>query len=151
MRKLLNIEIFNSIPQEKYGGTIFWSKFYIGDYEEEFFSYLDFWLMEDYLNQWEDGVRRIHFYDNSCLVSSVSSDKFGLSAYMWLLYRENDQILIEPQYFRAKRMKKLKKIPFTPETCYKFMPQKRMMRKNKDEMMAPLWTIDFEALDIVQS
>jgi hypothetical protein len=67
-----------------------------GDEKEDFLASLAVWSREDYEDQWRQGASRIvEGSDISCLVGSVDGEAGQLSASGWVLYREDDVVVVQ--------------------------------------------------------
>ena len=87
---------------------------------------LNSWTEEDYLRQWKDGLERIKAQNTSCLVASVvPATKKRPLIFWWILYKENNQIIIKNCLIIYNNYKKLVgNRVFSPETCYDFITPK---------------------------
>lgn len=63
-----NIEVISKKPETINGKKYYRGKITIGDFWESIFMSFDNWTIEEYKQQWKDGLERIKTHDTSCLV-----------------------------------------------------------------------------------
>jgi hypothetical protein len=132
------IEIIDNLPS-------FWGKIRIGDFEERFVMPLDWWNTDDYERQWQEGLQRIQVADKSCLVTYVVNPINGPFIDWWILYREQNNIIIQNQLLFGKKFeKKIAGLPFTLETCYRFIEPRDALYDKKHGIA--LWTLNVSDL-----
>lgn len=112
----------------------------LGDFSETIYVPIQCWNLEDYLKQWRSGLERIKTENKSCLVATVQCDKQTTSLInWWLMYKHGNKVIIENRLHVSENIiKLLKGRPFTPETCYQFIPR---MSRRKD---VSKWVVDLE-------
>lgn len=97
----------------------------IGTFKEKFVMPLDYWTLNDYKRQWQEGLERIRSHDNSCLVATVQDpNRFPLID-MWVIYKIKDKLFIQNHMLCNDVYKEvIGDNVFTPENCYNFiLPQ----------------------------
>jgi len=65
------------------------------DLYESFDMPLDYWALEQYEYQWQQGLRRLKNHTHSCLVTAINNPEQRRYINWWLLYREGDVIYIQ--------------------------------------------------------
>jgi hypothetical protein len=83
------------------------------------------WRLADYQRQWREGIERLATHDTSCLVLTFSRTKKFRFASVMCLYRNGEEILIEIYPYTGLDHSKQQldpHNPFTPDTCYDFIP-----------------------------
>jgi hypothetical protein len=89
---------------------------------ETFMVALDYWSINDYRQQWREGLERIKTHDISCLVASVYNPRNGARVVWWPLYKEGNQIFIQNELIAGDEyVKWIGHKIFSPETCYNFV------------------------------
>lgn len=86
----------------------------------------DCWSLDDYQRQWKEGLDRIKTQDSSCLVVWVSKLDKNPDIYRYVLYKINNKVHIQEMGISGKKDYKMlskKYGPFTPENCYKYIPE----------------------------
>lgn len=120
MKKFL-IHVIDRTIFESYGLPCCTGEIQIGNFKETFEMPLDFWTIEDYEKQWDEGIERLKTYDRSCLVAEVQDPIKRPRASLWVLYREEDEVYIQNNLLFGKRFAKmLAKKTFNIQTCYDF-------------------------------
>ena len=102
-------------------------RIYIGDdFYESIFPSLDYWSIEDYERQWQEGVARLKTHDRSCLISCVvNPEHSGPLLDWWNMYRVDRKVYIYNRLFVGNLYRKrIGKVPFTPDNCYQFISDK---------------------------
>lgn len=87
----------------------------IGDFEERFLSWLDYWGMTDYEHQWQEGVSRIvNGADVSYLITSISDISVSAATApvsWWVMYRcSQSEVFIQNQLLLVHELDR----PFDP-------------------------------------
>jgi hypothetical protein len=108
---------------------------------ETFVMALDYWTVEDYRQQWAEGLERIKTHDASCLVASAQNPATSPYILWWLLYRVEGEIFIYNHLVVWEDYTELiGNKPFTPSTCYDFI--KPRLIKDDDGETYSEWVID---------
>lgn len=116
----------------------------IGDFEEYFDLYPNWWRVEDYQRQWQEGLRRLEDHDRSCFVVAVDDPACRRFVAWWPLYKVGNKvyvqnhIIIEDIYDEVIGDK-----PFTVETCYDFIPE-RGEPCDEDGNKISEWVVDWK-------
>ena len=88
--KEFNIEVISARPQKIDGLLSCWGRIIIGDFSEQFLMSLGSWNMEEYKQQWREGIERIKTYPISCLITSVTKLTTNPRMNFWSLYKVDD-------------------------------------------------------------
>ncbi|MHB9020196.1 MAG: hypothetical protein ACYC3G_05020 [Minisyncoccota bacterium] len=104
----------------------------IGDFKEEFYLSLDTWTLDEYKQQWKEGIERIKSHSTSCLVINNQKNK-RMSVELWLLYKEGDKIFFQYQFMDPEIAKTLN-LPldfskFNVQNCYQFIKPRMVNEK----------------------
>ena len=107
----------------------------IGSYKRDFLMSCSIWNMEDYYRQWCEGLDRINLHSRSCLVMDVSYARGLHSVEWWFLYKIGDNIHLKYAIWLGKTYDKMiGNLPFTPDTCYNFIPERRTHEDDGEEI-----------------
>lgn len=121
----IGINILDSHPKKRNNVLVVKGEIYIGNFKEILYIPLDWWSLNDYKKQWEEGVARLITHDTSCLVAAIHNPHIRPYINWWLLYKADskiyvrNQLLIEDIY-----LEHIGNQSFTIETCYNFIPPK---------------------------
>src|SRR3990167_11412149 len=89
------IEVISKKPEVIDGLLSHTGEITMGDYKETFVMPLNSWTIEDYKQQWKEGLERIKTYDESCLVSLAQDLDTLPMVFMWVLYKLKGVIYIQ--------------------------------------------------------
>jgi hypothetical protein len=132
------LEIIDSMPSA-------WGEIRIGDFREKFVMPVIWWSTDDYRRQWQEGLKRIHINHQSCLVTAIEQPQKTLFIHWWLLYKEDGKIFVRNHLLFGRKLKAgLAKLPFTPETCYQFIPSRDPVAVNGAKISE--WTVSVSDL-----
>jgi len=120
----LKIDVISKKPKKVYGLLAHTGEITIGDYKETFIMPLNSWTLEEYKQQWREGLERIKTHDTSCLVNLIQNMDANPLIEMWVLYKVKDIIYIQ-QYLLNREIVKESNSPslsnFNSKTCYQFI------------------------------
>ena len=71
--KNFNIKILSKKPEKIDGLLSLWGQITIGNFTERFVIPLDSWSIDQYIQQWKEGLTHIKTHDVSCLVTAVQN------------------------------------------------------------------------------
>jgi hypothetical protein len=125
--KKFSIEI-SKVNTEK-SGDVLWAegKIIINDYEEDLSIPIQIWNLNDYQQQWREGIERLKTKNSSCLVTAVRMLKTGLPCMeIWKLYRVGDTVFVNHQLLGGDIFKKIKggRKPYYLKTCYQLVDER---------------------------
>ncbi|HVW99302.1 MAG TPA: hypothetical protein VHA52_02515 [Candidatus Babeliaceae bacterium] len=124
----MNVEIrvmINEVERATNIDNCIWGEIRINDFHENLIIPLEYWNVEDYENQWVQGLKRIENHDKSCLVASVQDPLDEPFINWWLLYKESNRIVIRNSIlFDHLYRNKIGNNLFTPSSCFNFIPKK---------------------------
>ena len=100
----------------------------MGDYKETFVMPLDSWAVEDYKQQWKEGIERIKTHDRSCLVNLIQNMDANPMVEMWVLYKVGNVVYVG-QHLLNRQILEMTNSPialayFNKETCYQFIDER---------------------------
>lgn len=119
----LFIKVGNKKPKIINNVLAVMGKIHINDFKETIYIPLDLWALDDYKQQWKEGLERIKTHDQSCLVATIHDPNIRPYINWWLLYKVGDKIYIQNCLYLSDIYKNYigDKI-FTVENCYEFIP-----------------------------
>lgn len=139
------IKVIESKPQKKWGVLSVKCEIQIDEFRESIYiSCGDWWSFDDYQKQWQEGLKRLEKYNQSCLVVAVNNPQSRKFVEWWLLYKVGNKIyirnriIIEDIYTELIGDK-----PFTLQTCYDFIPE-RGPQYNEDGRKISEWVTDWD-------
>jgi hypothetical protein len=119
------IEVISKKPKKIDGLLSHMGQITIGDYKETFVMPLNSWTLEEYQQQWKEGLERIKNRNTSCLVTTVQNFDSHPLIEMWSLYKEGDKVFFHVQLINRTIAKELnlpiKLSEFSVKTCYQFI------------------------------
>ncbi len=100
----------------------------------KFYASLNIWSLVDYVQQWNEGIRRLEQHDQSCLVLDVVDDRLAAVTW-WLLYKVNGKIHAQYHIYCVSPYKEaIRNGSFTSETCYDFIPPRRIYEDDGEKI-----------------
>lgn len=116
----------------------------INEFKETFDMPTEWWSVEDYKQQWLEGLERIKTHNSSCLVATIQDPTKAPWVNMWVLYKEHDVVYIQNFLLQGKLfIKDLKKMPFTRETCYNFIDPRETLDSDGITKISE-WSVNYE-------
>lgn len=85
--KNFSIKVISKQPKKIAGNLCHSGEIIIGDYAEEFIISLDEWDIEQYKQQWKEGIERIKTHNSSCLIADITTLKTNPRMNLWVLYK----------------------------------------------------------------
>lgn len=122
--KSFNIQIISDKPIKQEGELVYRGQITIGDFKESFIMPLDSWTIEEYKQQWREGLERIKTHNSSCLIATLSGLKRDYPfIILWALYKENDTIFIQNKLLFDEIFEQISQglPPFNSKTCYLYL------------------------------
>jgi hypothetical protein len=124
--KQFNIEIISETPEKIEGKWCYWGRITIGSFTEKFIMSIDTWTVEEYKQQWQEGIERVKTHNTSCLVATIQNMAIGYPLInMWILYKENEKVFVQDQLINTEIAQELdfpiKLSDFNAKTCYQFI------------------------------
>src|SRR5680860_382890 len=122
------IEVISKKPEKYRGLLAHTGEITMGDYKETFVMPLDSWTIEDYKQQWEEGLARIKTHDKSCLVNLIQNMDANPMVEMWVLYKVGNVVYVG-QHLLNRQILEMTNSPitlahFNKETCYQFIDER---------------------------
>jgi CdiI N-terminal domain len=140
----ISIKITSKKPKKILGVLAVNGKICLGNYIESIYIPLDWWTLEQYQQQWQEGLERIRTHQQSCLVVTIHDPKIRPYIEWWVLYKEDNKIYIRNELFLSDIYKEyIGTKPFTPETCYDFI-RPRSPRILPDGTNIDEWVVTIE-------
>ncbi len=145
------IKIIESKPQKKWGALSVKCEIQIDEFRESIYIPCGgWWSLDDYQKQWQEGLKRLEKYNQSCLVVAVDNPQSRKFIEWWLLYKVGNKIyirnkiIIEDIYTALIGDK-----PFTLYNCYDFIPEKGGCY-NKDGNKISEWITDWDERVVIR-
>ena len=128
-----SIEVVNKRPEIIDGLPFYTGEITIGDYKETFQMSINSWSLEDYKQQWGEGLARIKTHDKSCLVDYIHDIKIDPMIEMWVLFKVEDMVYVQ-QHMLSKKILEYRNSPldieaFSKENCYEFVRDRKVNKK----------------------
>ncbi len=125
--KKFKIEVINKKPTTASG--ILWheGKLTVGSFKEILDMPLDVWTLQDYKQQWKEGLDRLKTHDSSCFVTFIMMTKFRLPCLrLWKLYKVDTTIFVTYQLISCILLKTIPpgESPCYSKTCYQLIDQR---------------------------
>lgn len=148
----ISIKVINREPEIWNGSPHCEGEITIGNHKEGFMIPVDYWQIEDYENQWKEGLERIKNHDTSCFVTRIGNPKEGLYAMFWPLYKVGNMVYVREHLLIDEILDiliednelpvELKNIEFNNQTCYQFITP----RTNEiSEHPASEWSVNLDS------
>jgi hypothetical protein len=123
--KKFSIEVISKKPKKIWGLPAHEGRITIGDFQEILYMPINSWTIEEYQQQWKDGLERIKTQDTSCLVATAQNMDTFPFIMLWTLYRVNDKVFFHNQMLNTEIAKELDPSinlsDFSAKTCYQFV------------------------------
>ena len=117
------IELIRKKRAQKNQVPIYIAKIVIGDFSETIHIPLNYWSLDEYKKQWEEGLERIKTHNTSCLIAEIQDPKIDPFLNWWALYKVGDTIYIHNHMFvDFTYREQFGDTTITRETCYDFIP-----------------------------
>jgi hypothetical protein len=105
-----------------YNLPCYWGMIRINNFSEKFTMPISWWSLQDYKQQWVEGLERIYHMGTSCLVTSAQLLPDAPFINRWILYKEQDTIYVQNHILFGKRFKeRFNDEQFNLLTCYQFI------------------------------
>ena len=145
--KLFKISITSQTPKVIDGISSHFGEIVIGEFQESFVVPIEDWPLEQYLQQWQHGIKKIKIDDTSCLVTSVQNINTSYPTIeMWSLYKEKNTVFFQNNLLFNETTAPPKKLNnFTIDSCYDFVTIPRTTIDENGEKISE-WHIDITAL-----
>jgi len=141
----LSVKVKDKSIQKIYGLNSCVGEIGIGDFKESFVMPLNWWTIEDYKKQWQEGVERIKHHNSSCLVTTVQNLDTAPFVNWWVLYKNKKIIVVYNQILLNKILEKSKSknkklSNFNTQTCYTYISPKKLFSKPNEKISK--WEIE---------
>lgn len=131
----ISIKVLERSPEDHFGLQSVLGQIQIGKFRERFMMPIEYWTIEDYEEQWKEGLDRIKVYDQSCLITAIQDPKWDPFLEWWALYKEGNTIFVQNYLFPAEVYQEIigSKL-FTRETCYQFIPARETVTEEGEKV-----------------
>ena len=149
------IEVISKKPEVIDGLLSHTGEITMGDYKETFVMPLNSWTIEDYKQQWKEGLERIKTHDRSCLVNLIQNMDANPMVEMWVLFKVDDIVYIGQRLLNRQLAGEfnypIKFTNFNKENCYQFIHD-RIVNENghgiaEDGDEISEWKVSLSAFD----
>jgi hypothetical protein len=117
----------------------------IGSYTQKYKIPINYWSINDYKEQWQEGINRLQNYPSSCLITRISEPMGTIGR--WLLYKRDDKIIFYYDYFYGVYYSEEigEDTLLTKKNCYDFIPdeQAHLEKYRVEEEIADLKEFDY--------
>jgi hypothetical protein len=143
MEKKFNIEVISKKPKIINKQLVYLGRITIEDLKETFYMPLNSWTIEEYKQQWKEGLERIKTHDSSCLIVTMSGLNKSPWIELWILYKENNTIFIQNQYLFGEvfQERAIGLPPYDAKTCYLYVPPRETISEDNGRKISE-WKID---------
>jgi len=146
---MFKIKIIDSTPIVLDGIPCANGEIQIGDFLETFPMSLEWWTLQEYQQQWKEGIERITTHKRSCLITYIQNLKEYPWVDMWVLYKDQDKVHIQNHIFFGKSfVRQLIRKVFTRQTCYEFIRPRRIVSSDGTKLSE--WTIDLADVENIK-
>jgi hypothetical protein len=115
----------------------------IGSYKHKFKLCISSWSMDDYRQQWKEGIARLKNHNASCLLTWVENPINSLMR--WLLYKRDGKIIFYHDALQdINYAETIGNILLDKENCYDFIPDEQELL---EEYRVKEWVVDAKELD----
>ena len=116
----------------------------LGTFVEVFEMALTTWNVEHYQQQWDEGIQRIlSCASKSCLITSFWSEKNALGGEWWMMYRVQDQVVIQNQLIRPDVFDQRYK-NFDADNPYSSIPDRKTVTDDGQKISE--WSVPFNQI-----
>jgi hypothetical protein len=133
--KKFDIRVISSEPEKINGLLAYWGQITIGHCKDKFIMPIANWTLEDYKQQWREGIERLKTYDNSCVVVTAQNMDTYPFIRMWLLYKVSEKVFIQEQLLNSEIAEEfnppLDLSKFNSKTCYQFVSPRIVNEKGE--------------------
>jgi hypothetical protein len=113
------------------GNAGYYGEVLLGDEREAFVSLIGFWSPRDYLQQWEEGIRRlVNQNKTSCLITSLHDPKEADILTWWLLYPLDHNVHVQ----NALLVLSEQRAKFATNSPYDAIPPRRQFTDEGDQI-----------------
>jgi len=131
-------------PQTKWGKLTMKCEIHINDFKETLYPSLDWWDLDDYQLQWQEGLKRLIDHDRSCLVVTIDNPKLRQFIEWWVLYKIDNKIYVRNSIIISDiYTERIGDKPFTTDTCYDFIPDRSELY-DEDGNKISEWVVNWE-------
>lgn len=144
VRKKFNIEVISKKPKKLAGKLCHQGQITIGDSSEKFYMVIDDWSLDDYKQQWKEGIERIKTHDSSCLIANITELKTNPRMSFWVLYKVGKIIFVQYQALGCEVLKEREVglPPYDSKTCYLYLLPRRTVNAYGDKYDE--WSINLD-------
>ena len=99
----LNISVKWEKPEKRYNVLSVVGQIEIGEnFKELLYMPLDWWTVDDYKKQWQEGLERLSDHVDSCLIASIHNPHVRRYVDCWNLYKIDKKIYVRNYLFTGE-------------------------------------------------
>jgi hypothetical protein len=115
--------------------TVMQGEITFNNYLSEFYMSLNLWTIADYTQQWNEGLKRLETYNQSCFIVDIDGKNNRYVLEWWILYKVKGHIHIQNHILSCSEYaEKIGNKALTPKTCYDFIPIRKMHDDDGEEI-----------------
>jgi hypothetical protein len=143
-----NIQVISEKPETHNRRKYHRGRITIDDFTETFRMPYDSWTIDEYQQQWKEGLERIKTHNSSCLIATLSGLKKNYPfILLWVLYKEKNVIYIQNKLLFDEIFEEISQglPPFSAETCYLYFGSREIINEDGDKLSE--WKTDMNAIN----
>jgi hypothetical protein len=134
--KKFSIKVVNEKPRLIRDLMAYESEIELGNFNDISLMPINSWSLEDYQNQWKEGLERIKTHDSSCLIVTVQNMDTYPFIMLWDLHKVNDTIFFINRLLNSVIIEEfyphLNLSQFNQKTCYDFIAHRIINEKGEE-------------------
>ena len=139
------IEVITKKPKIVDGLLSYWGKITIGDYQDIFVIPLSNWTIEQYKEQWGEGLERIKTHNSSCIITDIRTVKIrpkSICVELWFLYKLDSIVFLQNRILGGAVLKEMEVdlFPFDLNTFYLRIPPRKNLTENGRKIVE--WSVN---------
>jgi hypothetical protein len=140
----INIKITDAKPKKRRGVKSVEGEISIGNFKEILHIPIEWWSIDDYIKQWQEGISRLKYHDKSCFVVSIYNPKVKPFVILWVLYKIANKIHVQNHWFFGEiYAERIGSREVTVESCYDFIPERGSLY-TEDGYKISEWVVEWK-------
>jgi len=120
--KQFSIEVISQKAEKYNNELVYWGAILIEPLYERFLIPVSCWAIEQYQQQWQEGIERIKHQETSCLVTAIKTYKNRPVLTFWAMWKQGDTIFFnERDSGISKKYERIVKVPYDTGICYQLV------------------------------
>lgn len=139
----IHINLIDNRPKKRNNVLVVKGEITINEFKEFLDIALDWWSLNDYRKQWQEGIDHLLDHNVSCFVVSIHNPKIRRYIDWWLLYKIGNKVYVRNQLIISDiYQEQIGDKPFTVQNCYDFIPE-RGESHDEDGNKISEWVVDW--------